>query len=155
MQNHEQNEERILNSLRRITRAIDIYSRKLNLLYGLTTPQLLCLDVLVKDGSMILKDLAKKINLGESTVNGIVDRLEAKDYVTRRRSNNDRRKVFLEVTAAGRDIITRTPPLPQDKLSASLSALSAAEQSSMTNTLARVADMMEAELSIQEKISKQ
>lgn len=155
MQNNEQNEERILNSLRRITRAIDIYSRKLNLLYGLTTPQLLCLDVLVKDGSMILKDLAKKINLGESTVNGIIDRLEAKHYVIRRRSSNDRRKVFLEVTPAGRDIITKTPPLPQDKLSASLSALSAAEQASMTNTLARVADMMEAELSIQEKISKQ
>lgn len=148
MQNHEQNEERILNSLRRITRAIDIYSRKLNLLYGLTTPQLLCLDVLVKDGSMILKDLAKKINLGESTVNGIVDRLEAKDYVIRRRSNNDRRKVFLEVTPTGKEIIQKTPPLIQNKLSASLTALDESEQALMVETLSRIADLMETELSL-------
>jgi MarR family transcriptional regulator, organic hydroperoxide resistance regulator len=145
MQDNVKYEARILRCLRRITRAVDIYSRKLNLSYGLTTPQLLCLDVLAKSGTMILKDLAASVNLGESTVNGIIDRLEVKDYVRRKRSQHDRRKVYLEITDAGRTIIGKAPPLLQDRLSASLSALSEGEQRSMTESLERVAELMEAE----------
>ncbi len=126
-------------------RAVDVYSRKLNTEFGLTTPQWLCLDIMAKSKNMILKDLAKAVNLSESTVNGIADRLEAKHYVERRRSSLDRRKVFLEVTPEGHAILQKTPVLLQDRLSASLSGMSETEHKAMTESLEHIAALMEAE----------
>lgn len=55
-----------------------------------TTPQLFCLHTLAKYESMPLTDFSKTVNLGVSTVNGVIDRLEAKQYLTRERSSEER-----------------------------------------------------------------
>ncbi|MBU0483930.1 MAG: MarR family transcriptional regulator [Proteobacteria bacterium] len=138
-------EVRILSSLRRVIRSVDIYSKKLNTELGLTTPQLLCLHALAKSENMILTDLAREVNLGVSTVNGIIDRLEAKHLLTRNRSAEDRRKVSLEISFTGKEIIAKAPSLLQDKLSASLSELSDSEQLAITESLELVVKLMEAE----------
>jgi len=138
-------EYRVLCALRRVIRSVDIYSKKLNTEFGLTTPQLLCLHALVKSESLILTDLAKEVNLGVSTVNGIIDRLEAKQLLTRNRSSEDRRRVELEITSSGKEIVLKAPSLLQDKLSASLSKLSASEQLAITESLELVVKLMEVE----------
>ena len=138
-------ENRILIALRRVIRAVDIYSRKLNSDLGLTTPQLLCLDVVSKSDTLTLTDLAKNVNLGVSTVNGIVDRLEVKGYLLRKRSVKDRRKVYLEISDEGSEIVLRAPSLLQDKFSDSLLKLSEVEQMDITKSLERVVGLMEAE----------
>jgi len=131
--------------LRRVIRAVDIYSRKLHTELGITTPQLLCLDTVAKSESMTLTNLAQRVNLSVSTVNGIIDRLEAKHYLARKRSVDDRRKVYLEISMAGKEIVTRAPSLLQDKLSASLSRLTEAQQMATTEALERVVELMEVE----------
>ncbi|MBC8318312.1 MAG: MarR family transcriptional regulator [Desulfobulbaceae bacterium] len=138
-------EFRILSSLRRVIRAVDIYSRKLNTELGLTTPQLLCLDALAKCETITLTDLAKTVHLGVSTVNGIIDRLESKKYLTRTRSVKDRRKVFLEISPEGKEIVSRAPSLLQDRLARSLSQLSETEQMEITTSLEQVVELMEVE----------
>ena len=138
-------EYRILSALRRVIRSVDIYSKKLNTELGLTTPQLLCLHALAKSDSMILTDLAKEINLGVSTVNGIIDRLEAKQFLTRNRSAEDRRKVCLKISSSGKEIVLQAPSLLQDKLSASLSKLTDNEQLAITESLELVVKLMEVE----------
>ena len=138
-------EYRILSAFRRVIRAVDIYSRKLNTELGLTTPQLLCLHALAKSKSMTLTDLAKTVNLGVSTVNGIIDRLEAKQYLTRKRSSGDRRKVSLEISLTGKEIVSKAPSLLQDKLSTSLSQLPESEQMAITESLELVVELMEVE----------
>ena len=50
---------RILISIRRIIRSVDIYSRKLNNEHKVTAPQMLCLYSLAQKGSMMLSDLAQ------------------------------------------------------------------------------------------------
>ena len=47
------------------------------------------------------RDLERKLRLKPSTVNGIVDRLEAKGYVTRRPSPQDGRVRLVSLTEAG------------------------------------------------------
>jgi len=137
---------RILRSLRRVIRAVDKYSRKLNTELGLTTPQLLCLDFLSKSpGPVTLKTLAESVNLGASTVNGIVDRLEAKQYLRRHRSERDRRLVFLESTQAGRGVVDTAPSLLQDRFSRAFTTLPEAEQKTITEALERVVKLMEAD----------
>mgnify|MGYP000330223280 CR=1 FL=1 len=136
---------RILTSLRRIIRAVDIYSRKLNSELGLTTPQLLCLYALQRNDNMTISQLAKEINLGASTVIGIVDRLEAKGYANRNRSTKDRRKVFIDLTPSGLDVVTKAPSLLQENLSASFSRLDLKSQINITESLEKVVSLMEAE----------
>jgi DNA-binding MarR family transcriptional regulator len=138
-------EFRVLTAIRRVIRSVDKYSRKIYTELGLTTPQLLCLDALLKNDHIITKELAKNINLSESTVIGIVDRLEAKQYLTRERSKEDRRKVYLSLTNAGRGILSETPSLLQDKFSAALSELNNVELETITTSLEKVVEMMDAE----------
>jgi DNA-binding MarR family transcriptional regulator len=138
-------EYRVLSALRRVIRAVDIYSRKLNTELGLTTPQLLCLHALAKSETMSLTDLAKAVNLGVSTVNGIIDRLEAKQYLTRERSSKDRRKVSIEISLTGKEIVSKAPSLLQDKLSTSLLQLPESEQVAITESLELVVKLMEVE----------
>ncbi len=137
-------EFRILTAIRRVIRSVDKYSRKINIELGLTTPQLLCLDALGKYGHIITKELAKKVNLSESTVIGIVDRLEAKQYVARERSKDDRRKVYLSLTDAGQGILNATPSLLQDKLSSALAELDIDRLETITASLEQVVEMMDA-----------
>lgn len=47
-----------------------------------------------QDGVSI-QELAKKTQLGKSTLTSMLDRLEAMGYVQRRRSDNDRRKIII------------------------------------------------------------
>lgn len=143
--NNNNYENRTLSALRRVIRGVDIYSRKLNTELGLTTPQLLCLHVLAKSESMTLTDLAKVVHLGVSTVNGIIDRLEAKQYLTRKRSSGDRRKVSLKISLTGKEIVSKAPSLLQDKLSKSLSNLPESEQMALTESLELVVELMEVE----------
>ena len=138
-------EFRILTAIRRVIRSVDRYSRRINTELGLTTPQLLCLDALGKHGHIITKELAQKVNLSESTVIGIVDRLEAKQYVTRDRSKEDRRKVYLSLTEAGKGILESTPSLLQDKLSSALSELENERLEIITKSLEQVVEMMDAD----------
>ena len=137
--------QRILYALRRIIRAVDIYSRKINKLTGLTTPQLICLDVIANSTEITLSELAKQVDLGASTVNGIVDRLENKNLVIRERSTKDRRKVFLLITEKGKDVFKEAPSLLQDQLSISLKKLSELEQIAITQSLEKVVELMNAE----------
>ncbi|NJD01755.1 MAG: MarR family transcriptional regulator [Ruminiclostridium sp.] len=65
---------------------------------GITMPQSLVISALFKSSEMKLTDLSKKINLSNSTVSGIIDRLERQQLVVRTRSEEDRRVVYLKVT---------------------------------------------------------
>ena len=142
--NSESYDLRILRSLRCVIRAVDKYSHKLNTELGLTMPQLLCLDTLAKaERPLTLTALAETVNLGASTVNGIVDRLEAKQYLLRRRSEHDRRQIFLQLTPAGAGVVAKAPSLLQDRLSSALEALPETEQRTITEALERVVKLME------------
>lgn len=134
---------RILRSLRRITRAVDIHSRKLNSEFKITSPQLLCLYNLAKQGSLTLSKLSNEVNLCTSTVNGIVDRLESKALLFRRRGTDDKRRVYLEITEQGREVTKSAPLLLQESFSAGLRALSELEQASIALSLERVVKLME------------
>jgi DNA-binding MarR family transcriptional regulator len=136
---------RILSAIRRIIRAVDIHSRKLHADFDITTPQMICIYELSRNNGITLSQLSMAVNIGASTVNGIVDRLELKGLLTRQRSAKDRRKVLLSLTEAGREITLRAPSLLQDRLSNSLQELPELEQITIAMSLERVVGLMEAD----------
>ena len=60
---------------------------------------------------------------------GVLDRLGAKSQVERERDPRDRRRVLVRLTETGRTVLSAAPSLLQDRLSAGLRSLPAAERS--------------------------
>jgi len=85
------------------------YSSELLSRYRITTPQLTVLRLLKTTGDLRLSDLSVKINLTNSTVTGIIDRLERAGLVSRQRSTDDRRVILVKITAKGRETADLVP----------------------------------------------
>lgn len=137
-------EENILRSLRRITRAIDLHSRHLAAKHQLTAPQLVCLRHLASESPTTPGMLAKNVSLSQATVTGILDRLEKKGLVVRKRDQKDRRRVSLHLTDLGLKVIEAAPTLLQEHFVRRLDALPPAEQTKISEVLEQVVEMMEA-----------
>lgn len=135
---------RILRALRRIIQAVDVHSRKLASVHKITAPQLVTLLWVVEAGSSTASDIAKQIHLSNSTVVGILDRLEAKGLVRRERGTHDRRLVHICATEAGIRLAETAPSPLQDVLAQALHALPELEQTAIALSLERIVDLMAA-----------
>lgn len=134
----------VLQSLRRIMRAVDIYSRKIKAQCNLTAPQLVCLNALADAGPETVTGLARRVHLSASTMVGIIDRLERRGLVERHRDKDDRRVVNVSATAAGRKLVAAAPSALQESLANGLAALPEQEQATIARSLAKVVELMEA-----------
>jgi DNA-binding MarR family transcriptional regulator len=65
---------------------------------GLTGPQSMTLGILGRYGKMKISELGDKLGLTDSTVSGIIDRLEKQEYVIRERSTDDKRVVYVHIS---------------------------------------------------------
>lgn len=137
-------ELRILRALRRIVQAIDIHSRKLAGQYNITGPQLVTLLCVVERGPLSLSEIGREIHLSNSTIVGILDRLESKGLVRRERSTEDRRLVLVSTTPAGEILIKSAPSPLQDVLAQALEELPELERTAIALSLERIVDMMKA-----------
>lgn len=135
---------RILQSLRAIIRSVDLYSRELAATNQITAPQLICLLHVVNQGPVTATAIGREVHLSPSTVVGILDRLEEKGLVARRRSQEDRRLVQVSATAAGAELARRAPSPLQQTLANALNALPELEQATIALALERVVALMEA-----------
>jgi len=135
----------MLIALRRITRAIDLQSKKLVRVSGLTAPQLLVLQSVRKHGRAKPSVIARDIVLSQPTVTSILDRLEKGGLLTRERSAKDRRVVEVILTEAGSTKVLAAPELLQAGFLREFRKLEDWEKSQLTASLQRIATMMDAE----------
>lgn len=135
----------VLKSLRRIIRALDLYSRKLKSVYGLTVPQLVCLSAIAKEGPMSSIELSQQAQLSPSTIVGILDRLQKMGLITRERSVTDRRLVMLTTTDRGKEVVAGAPSPLQDSLTRGLQDLPPSEQEAIARSLGRVVELLQAQ----------
>ncbi len=136
-------EDQIVQSLRRIVRAIDVHSRALSRDYELTWPQLAALRELERIGTCPAGQLAAEMFIGAPTVTGIVDRLERDGLVKRFRKDEDRRKVLVGLTSEGKGLLARKPSLLSENLRSGLAQLTERQQKQIRSMLDLLAEMME------------
>lgn len=137
--------DEILIALRRITRAIDIYSKRLVKSSGLTAPQLVVLQSLRQRGELAPSAIARVVSLSQATVTSILDRLEAQKFVERRRSESDRRVVLVGLTSLGLEKVQGAPELLQAGFLRAFRELPSWEQHMLIASVQRVAELMDAE----------
>jgi len=136
---------RILNSIRRIIRAVDIDSRRLASAHHVTGPQLMCLMALGENSPGTAAEIARRIHLSSSTLVGVFDRLEAKGLVLRQRSADDRRQVSITLTESGQTLVASTPFPLQYSLGKAMAQLSADERRGMAECVERLVRLMGAD----------
>jgi DNA-binding MarR family transcriptional regulator len=137
-------DEHIIVALRRISQAIESYSRYLWQEYGLTAPQLGALRELKRHGEVTPGRLAELLHITPQTMAGILSRLVARRLVSRRRDESDRRSYFVTITDEGLRLADAAPSLLRDRFREELSRLAQWEQTQMLATLQRIAAMMSA-----------
>ena len=114
----------VIDNLRRIFQAVTECSKAAERETELTGPQLWALKLLAQAAPMRVSELARQMYLRPATVVGILDRLEAKNLVTRVRSREDRRAVNLHLTETGQAVVANAPEVAQVMLVNGLEALS-------------------------------
>jgi len=134
----------ILVALRRIIRAIDLYSRQLMEQYGLTGPQLAALHEIAPSKNLSATQLASLLQVSQPTMTGILERLEKRGLVRKVRSATDRRNLEISLTDAGGAMLSNAPPLLQERFCQELSKLADWEQNMLLANLQRIAAMMHA-----------
>ena len=137
--------DEVLVALRRVIRATDMHSRYLSKTTGMTAPQILLMQAIQRLEGATIGELASEISLSQATVTSILDRLEKRELVYRKRSTEDKRKVHAYLTDTGAEVLRDAPSPLQDQFANQFSRLQAWEQTMIISALQRVAQMMDAE----------
>lgn len=102
---------------------------------GITPVQYAILQMVHNQPGFDQRTLARNIALDTSTTAGVVDRLEARDLLTRNASPNDRRVRLLSLTVAGEQLLQDTIPRMERAQQRILAPLSPAQQSEFMHLL--------------------
>ncbi len=104
-------ERALVRGVRRMAQGIELRSREIARLTGLTIPQLVVLQSVRSVGEVTTQAVSRDAAMSPPTVVAVLDRLEAKGLVERYRSTRDRRVVHLRLTEAGLQALTDSPGL--------------------------------------------
>ncbi len=136
--------DRVVQGLRRVVRALQSFSQDIYRNYGLTAPQLWALKTLLRLGPMPVGRLAAELAVHQSSLSLLVDRLEARSLVRRRRSSQDKRVVELLLTTRGRTLAAEAPEAAQGRLRHALDQLPAARVKEIRQAVEQIVAAMEA-----------
>ena len=114
--------------------------------HDLTGPQLTVIKLLSGIGDLSLTGLSESMQTRNSTVTGIIDRMESAGLVKRIRSESDRRVVMIRLTPHGRSLARNVPIEPMQAFRHALETLSANEQKSLLKILSKLEKQIRDEL---------
>ena len=119
--------------------------------YGLTGPQVTALKLLEAVDEISLSKLSARMSAKNSTVTGIVDRMEQRGLVRRTRSERDRRVIFLHLTAEGRELADAIPVTSMEIFGEALRGLRGEDRNELRRILNEVSDRVRLEVDRREK----
>jgi DNA-binding MarR family transcriptional regulator len=134
----------VLDSLRRIVRALRESSRRAEQQLGITGAQLFVLEKLAAARALSLNELAERTHTHQSSVSTVVTRLVERGLVRRQRSSSDGRKLELVLSARGRRLTAKTPGAAQERLVDAIQRLPSPSRRRLATLLAEVARGLDA-----------
>ena len=114
--------------------------------HDLTGPQLSVIKLLAGIGDLSLTELSESMQTKNSTVTGIIDRMENAGLVRRIRSETDRRVVMIRLTPKGRTLAGSIPIEPMQAFRRALETLTGPEQKTLLKILSKLEKQVRAEL---------
>ena len=89
-------------------------------------------------------EIARAVSLSQATVTGILERMENRGLLARRRSDRDKRRIMVRITKNGQQILEDAPPLMQEAFVERFSSLQEWEQTMILSSLQRLVSIMDA-----------
>jgi DNA-binding MarR family transcriptional regulator len=107
--------------------------------HDLTLPKFEFMRVISRVSACRVHDIAAELSITVGGTSKIVDRIEASGFCTRRANPGDRRSSIIELTPAGKRMLTKATATFEDELQRRLgSALSGRGLAQLTKTLTRL-----------------
>ena len=88
---------------------------------GITYPQYLVLMVLWETDGISVNEITQKLLLNTNTVTPLLKRMESQGKISRQRSENDERKVIINLTPEGKQLRTAATSIPEKLVSGLIS----------------------------------
>ncbi len=117
--------------LRRAVNALSLCEGEVMRSAGLTESQFGALEALYHLGPLCQRELAAKVLKSAGNMTTVVDNLERRGLVERRRDGDDRRVVTVRLTKSGEGLIRRVFPGVVDALVSGFSALTVKDQNQL------------------------
>lgn len=133
----------VVQQLRIIYRVMQEHSRWVERQCGVSAAQLWALWELTNRPGLRVSELSQALSLHQSTTSNLLDKLEKKGLVERRRGGPDQRVVRVFVSAAGEALVARAPRPVQGAISAALAQLPAADLARLSQALTALIGRME------------
>lgn len=134
---------RIVTRLRQINRELSKHSKFIQEFHHITVPQLICLGKVGETGPVSIGELTQILHLNNSTVTGIVDRLEKRGLVERKRISKDRRQVHVQITEAGTLFLESAPTPLQNHFQERLNQLDKEKVANILWSLEMLLEMLD------------
>ncbi|MEJ2033422.1 MAG: MarR family winged helix-turn-helix transcriptional regulator [Deltaproteobacteria bacterium] len=99
----------VLQNLRILVQAIQAYSKWVEKQVGISATQLWVMDELAVNTEMRISGVAKALSIHQSTSSNLLDKLERKGLVARKRGGPDQRVVRVYLTEQGSALLARVP----------------------------------------------
>jgi DNA-binding MarR family transcriptional regulator len=135
-------ERRVLTAIRRIVHGVARHSKQVERASGVTLPQLVVLAAIRRLGEVTSGRISAAASLSQATVTTILDKLEARGFVERYRSGQDRRVVHSRLTAAGVKLLEAAPPFLHERFVSRFATLTDARKVAIVAAIEDVAEMM-------------
>ena len=137
----------IMSSVRKIVRAINLESKRVEKNFGISIPQLLTLKFLNESEGYksTMKGIKEMLSLNASTVTGIVARLEQKGFVARLPDPKDKRSTPIILTSKGANLLKNTKESLHEKISKNLDKISEQEYEKILVSFETIIDFLNIE----------
>ncbi|UJR86073.1 MarR family winged helix-turn-helix transcriptional regulator [Sandaracinus amylolyticus] len=126
---------RVLASIRRLVRFLRLAASDAEARTGISAAQLFVLERLVDAPASSMSELAARTLTDPSSVSTVVSRLVERGLVARTRAATDARRFEIAITARGRAIVRRSPPLAQVRLIRAIESLPARTRKDFASSL--------------------
>ncbi|BAU75992.1 MarR family winged helix-turn-helix transcriptional regulator [Metapseudomonas furukawaii] len=133
----------VFKGLRRLQQVTEVHAKRLARYGELTPVQLLILRILAGHGELTASQLAREVSLTQASLSGVLDRLESRGLLMRRRDERDRRKHWLVLAAAGREALEKAPPLLPEHVLERFAGLLEWERHALLAALLRAAELFD------------
>jgi DNA-binding MarR family transcriptional regulator len=121
--------------MNRFMRQVMAMERQEKLCWGVTLSQHYVIDALYRKQILTMNELSEEIGLAVSTLTRVVDVLVRDDFILRRHSEEDRRKVCIELTDKGRELAENLHVCAERFWGAVLEALPAEQKKAIADNL--------------------
>ncbi|MEO7496184.1 MAG: MarR family winged helix-turn-helix transcriptional regulator [Massilia sp.] len=136
---------RVLRQFRLVFNTVKTHFRQVERDVGLGGAQVWALSVIRDTPGIGVSDLARALDIHQSTASNLVKALQARGLVETRRDGADRRAVALHIGAAGEAVLSKAPAPFAGVLPDALAGLDAATLARMEADLARLIALLAAD----------